>query len=83
MMQTYYTQGTCSTEIRFVVVDGILQMVEFSDGCEGNLTAISRLVIGMKVKDVIEKLKGLPCEGRDTSCPDQLARALEDWASSK
>lgn len=82
-MQTYYTQGTCSTEIRFVVVDGILQKVEFSDGCEGNLAAISRLVVGMKVKDVIEKLKGLPCEGRDTSCPDQLARALEDWESAK
>ncbi len=83
MTHTYYTQGTCSTEIRFEVVDGILQKVEFSDGCEGNLTAISRLVAGMEVGTVIAKLKGLPCEGRDTSCPDQLARALEDWVSSK
>ena len=82
-MQTYYTQGTCTTEIHFVVVDGILQNVGFSDGCEGNLTAVCRLVVGMKVQDVIERLKGIPCEGRDTSCPDQLARALEDWLLSK
>ena len=83
MMQTYTTQGTCSTEIRFEVADGKLKKVEFSNGCEGNLTAISRLVVGMNVKSVIEKLKGIPCEGRDTSCPDQLARALEDLAASK
>lgn len=81
-MQTYYPMGTCSTQIRFDVVDGVLQKVEFSDGCEGNLTALSRLVIGMKVEDVIAKLKGIPCEGRDTSCPDQFARALEDWLAS-
>jgi uncharacterized protein (TIGR03905 family) len=82
-MQTYYTQGTCSSEIRFDILDGMLRKVEFSDGCEGNLSAICRLVVGMQVKDVIAKLKGIPCEGRDTSCPDQLARALEDWMSAK
>ena len=82
MTQTYYTQGTCSTEIRFEVTDGLLKKVEFSDGCQGNLTAISRLAAGLPVKDVIEKLKGIPCEGRSTSCPDQLARALEDWIAS-
>jgi uncharacterized protein (TIGR03905 family) len=83
MTETYYTQGTCSTEIQFEVVDGIVKKVQFADGCEGNLTAISLLVIGMKVEDVIEKLKGLPCEGRDTSCPDQLARALEQWKTGQ
>ena len=83
MTQSYYPQGTCSTEIRFDVVDGVLRKVEFADGCEGNLTGISRLVTGMKVEDVIAKLKGIPCEGRDTSCPDQLARALEHWLSAK
>ena len=50
---------------------------------DGNLTGIVRLVTGMKVEDVIAKLKGIPCEGRDTSCPDQLARALEHWLSSR
>ena len=83
MIQTYYPQGTCSTEIRFDVQDGAIRQVEFTDGCEGNLTAISRLVTGLKVEDVIIMLKGIPCEGRDTSCPDQLARALEDWTSTK
>ena len=83
MMQSYYPQGTCSTEIRFEVADGVLRKVEFSDGCEGNLTGIGRLVTGLKVEDVIAKLKGIPCEGRDTSCPDQLAKALEHWLSAK
>ena len=83
MTQSYYPQGTCSTEIRFDVADGVLRKVEFADGCEGNLTGIGRLVTGMKVEDVIAKLKGIPCEGRDTSCPDQLARALEHWLSAK
>ena len=82
MMQSYYPQGTCSTEIRFEVADGVLRKVEFSDGCEGNLTGIGRLVTGMKVEDVVAKLKGIPCEGRDTSCPDQLAKALEHWLSA-
>ena len=59
----------------------VLCKVEFTDGCDGNLTGIGRLVTGMKVEDVITKLKGIPCEGRDTSCPDQLARALEHWLS--
>ena len=83
MMQSYYPQGTSSTEIRFEVADGVLRKVEFSDGCEGNLTGIGRLVTGMKVEDVVAKLKGIPCEGRDTSCPDQLAKALEHWLSAK
>lgn len=83
MTQSYYPQGTCSTEIRFDVADGVLRKVEFADGCEGNLTGIGRLVTGMKVEDVIAKLKGIPCEGRDTSCPDQLARALEHWLSAR
>ena len=83
MTQTYYPQGACSTEIRSEVAEGVLRKVEFADGCDGNLTGIGRLVTGMKVEDVIAKLKGIPCEGRDTSCPDQLARALEHWLSSR
>lgn len=83
MTHTYYPQGTCSTKIRFRIEDGVLLQVEFCDGCEGNLTAVSRLVTGMRATDVIKKLKGVPCDGRDTSCPDQLARALEQCLSSK
>ena len=57
MTQTYYPQGTCSTEIRFEVAEGVLRKVEFADGCDGNLTGIGRLVTGMKVEDVNKLLK--------------------------
>ena len=73
---TYKTKGTCSRQIEFDVEDGVLKNVRFIGGCDGNLTGISTLVKGMKVSDVIEKLKGIDCGGRGTSCPDQLTRAL-------
>jgi uncharacterized protein (TIGR03905 family) len=77
--QIFHTQGTCSREIRFEVSGSVLKSVEFVGGCDGNLKAISRLVTSMQVTDVIDKLKGLPCETKSTSCPDQLACALETW----
>ena len=79
MTQIYSTQGTCSREIRFEVSGNILKSVEFIGGCDGNLKAISRLVTGMQVTDVIDKLSGILCETKSTSCSDQLARALETW----
>ena len=78
MTYTYKTRGTCSREITFEVDNGIVTKVHFVSGCNGNLQGISHLVEGMKVEDVIEKLKGIDCNGRGTSCPDQLARALEE-----
>lgn len=75
-MPTYKTQGVCSSNIQFKAVDGILHEVRFERGCDGNLEGISRLVKGMKVTDVIKKLEGIRCQG-DTSCPDQLAKALK------
>lgn len=51
--------------------------VSFQDGCDGNLQGISRLVEGMPVREVIKRLKGISCDGKGTSCPDQLAKALE------
>lgn len=78
MTYTYKTRGTCSREIRFEIDNGIVTKVNFVSGCNGNLQGISHLVEGMKVEDVIEKLKGIDCNGRGTSCPDQLARALEE-----
>ena len=80
---TYKTKGTCSRSIEFDVEDGILQNVRFVDGCDGNLQAISNLVKGMKVEDVIERLRGIDCDGRGTSCPDQLTRALEAFSAGK
>ncbi len=73
----FKTRGTCSRQINISIEDGIVKRVTFNSGCDGNLRAISSLVEGMSIKEVISKLKGIDCQGRGTSCPDQLARALE------
>ncbi len=78
-MQTYLTKGTCSRQIIFEVKDdGTLTGVKFIGGCSGNLQAISRLVEGKRVDEVIELLKGIKCKG-NTSCGDQLATALTEY----
>jgi len=76
-MYQYRTNGTCSRQIDFELEDGVITSVKFYGGCNGNLKGISSLVTGMKAEDVIAKLKGTKCGFRDTSCPDQLATALE------
>jgi uncharacterized protein (TIGR03905 family) len=81
-MATYVTKGTCATKIHFDVEDGILKSVKFENGCGGNLAGISKLVEGMEVSEIIKKLKGIPCGTRKTSCPDQLAKALERHMTS-
>lgn len=73
----YQTKGTCSTSIDVEVEDGIIKYVEFFGGCNGNLKGIASLVTGMKIDDAISKLKGIRCGFKTTSCPDQLAQALE------
>lgn len=78
-MNTYATRGTCSRQILFdVTPDGKLTNVKFIGGCSGNLQAISRLVDGMPIDEVISTLKGIKCQ-QDTSCGDQLARALTEY----
>lgn len=74
---TFKTKGVCSDEITFCIKDNIVTGVRFKDGCNGNLMGISMLVDGMPVEEVIRKLRGIDCEGRGTSCPDQLSKALE------
>jgi uncharacterized protein (TIGR03905 family) len=76
---SFKTRGVCSREIAIDVENGILKHVLFKSGCDGNLSGISRLVEGMPVEAVIEKLKGIDCDGKGTSCPDQLAKALEEY----
>lgn len=78
MTYTYKTQGVCSSQIKFEVEDGIIKKLNFANGCSGNLQGIGKLVEGMRVDDVINKLKGVTCGYKGTSCPDQLARALEN-----
>lgn len=77
MKTKYKTQGTCSTEIDVDIDDNhVLQDVQFVGGCPGNTLGISTLVRGMKAEDVINRLQGLRCGYKRTSCPDQLASAL-------
>lgn len=75
---TFRTQGTCSRAITFETDGEIIKNVEFIGGCSGNTQGISKLVDGMKIEDVIKKLDGIDCNGKGTSCPDQLAQALKE-----
>ena len=77
MKYQYRTVGTCSQAIEFEVDDGIVKNVAFYGGCDGNLKGICSLVEGLPVSEVIAKLKGIRCGMKSTSCPDQLAQALE------
>ena len=77
MTQSFRTRGVCSRQIDVDVENGIINNVVFHGGCPGNLKGISALVKGMKVSDAISRLKGIDCGGKGTSCPDQLASALE------
>lgn len=76
-MYVFKTSGVCSKEIRFEIEDDVIKSVEFVGGCPGNLIGIKSLVEGSTVDDVIEKLKGIPCGSKSTSCPDQFTKALE------
>ena len=73
----YQTQGTCSSAIDIEVKDGIVESVKFIGGCSGNTQGVSALVKGMRVEEAISRLKGIKCGFKPTSCPDQLAKALE------
>ena len=75
----YTTQGTCSRQITFDVVDNKLTNVRFLGGCSGNTQGVSKLVEGMDIDEVIKRVEGVSCNGRPTSCPDQLARALKQY----
>ena len=76
-MNVYKTKGTCSREIHYSVKDGVVESIEVIGGCNGNLKGICRLITGMPVEQVIKAFKGVDCGGPRTSCPDQIAQALE------
>ncbi len=80
-MYNYTTKGVCSRNVSFEIDNGKVINVSFIGGCDGNLKGISTLVEGMDVNEAITKLKGIRCGGKSTSCPDQLARALESTLS--
>lgn len=81
-MFVYKTSGVCSTEIHISVEENKIQNVEFVRGCAGNLLGLSVLVKGMDIDEAISKLKGIECGNKSTSCPDQLALALESYKNS-
>ena len=73
----YKPKGTCSKLIEIDVEDGVINEVVYTGGCPGNLIAIGKLVKGMKVTEAIERLDGIKCGDKKTSCADQLAQALK------
>lgn len=77
MKYTYRTKGTCSSAISFDIEDGILKNVKFDGGCNGNLKAIGKLVEGKDAKEIAELLRGNTCGFKNTSCADQLSRAID------
>ncbi len=80
----YQTSGTCCKMILLQIEnDETIVDAEFLGGCNGNLQGIKSLIKGMKIKDVAEKLKGINCGGKGTSCPDQLAKCLIEYAAEK
>ena len=81
-MNTYKTRGTCSRAIEYEVTDGVITDCRFVGGCMGNTQGVAALVKGMKVEEAISRLKGIQCGPRGTSCPDQLACALQQYLSA-
>ena len=76
MTLKYKPRGTCSSMMEVTVENGIVMNVKITGGCNGNLQGISKLVVGMPAQEVINRLSGIRCGYRSTSCPDQLAIAL-------
>lgn len=79
----YKTSGVCSRSIEIDIEDEKIISVKFDGGCNGNTQGISSLVIGMNVNEVISRLKNIKCGFKSTSCPDQLAKALEKYIQKK
>ena len=77
-MYTFVPSGICSKEIKFNIQEGAVKDVVFLGGCSGNLQGISKLIEGMNANEAITKLRGIACGMKKTSCPDQLAIALEE-----
>lgn len=78
-MNTYKTQRVCSSEIDFEIEDNIIKSVRFVGGCSGNTQGVAALIAGMNIDDAINRLEGIKCGFRPTSCPDQLAKALRQY----
>lgn len=78
MNMHYKTKGTCSSAIDLEIENGKITACRFTGGCRGNTNGLARMVVGQDARDVMTRLRGIPCQG-DTSCPDQLSRAIEQY----
>lgn len=78
MEYTFIPKGVCARKINFEINDGIVSNVRFSGGCAGNTQGVAALVEGMKAEDVVERLSGIRCGFKRTSCPDQMAQAIKE-----
>ncbi len=79
MEYRFKPSGVCSTEMIFEIDNNIVKDLKVIGGCNGNLKGISSLIKGMKIDDVIDKLSGIKCNFRNTSCPDQIAKSLKAY----
>ena len=79
----YETKGTCCMVMQVELIGETIQNVEFYGGCEGNLKGLKALLTGMHIDEVINKFSGIPCDGKPTSCPDQLAVCLKEYKAKK
>ena len=73
----YTPKGVCSRAFQIEVEEGVIRSVQVTGGCDGNLKGLSSLLKGMTVEDAIQRMEGIRCGGKPTSCPDQLAQALK------
>ena len=78
MQYIYHTKGTCASRIELELDGGVIKNVTFINGCKGSLAGLSRLVVGQPAVQSRDKLAGIPCGPRKTSCPDQLAQAIDE-----
>ncbi len=78
MEYSYTPKGVCSRKINFEIEDGIVRNIRFAGGCSGNTQGVCRLAEGMKAEDIVNRLSGIRCGFKGTSCPDQLAKAVAE-----
>jgi len=79
----YIPKGVCSKFITVEIEDNIIKSIDFKGGCNGNAQGLTALAIGLPIDEVIEKLKGISCMGKGTSCPDQLAQCLTNYLETQ
>ena len=80
---TYQTKGVCSRAIEIEIEDDVIVSVQYIGGCHGNTQGVSALIRGMRVEEAVNRLSGIDCRGRGTSCPDQLSIALREYLARK